>query len=125
MDPQHHAVFENDDILETIRMLIREGITGVPVVNTSGEVVGILTELECLRLVAKGNEHGDYPHGPVKQFMKTDVQLVKPEMDIYYVAGLFLGTGYRRFAVVEGKKLVGVITRKDILRVVEMFLPEE
>jgi len=45
-------------------------------------------------------------------------------MDIYYVAGMFLREPHhRRFTVVDGNKLVGVVTRKDVLRAVRNHLP--
>ena len=125
MDPEHHAVREQDPILDAIRVLIREGITGAPVVDEQGKVTGILTEFECLRILTKGDPMADIPRGKVVDYMKRDLQTVKPDMDIYYVAGLFLASGFRRFVVLEGDRLVGVITRKDILKVVERNFPDE
>jgi CBS domain-containing protein len=43
-------------------------------------------------------------------------------MDVYYVAGLFLNYSFRRFPVVEDGRLVGAITRFDILRVMRSFM---
>lgn len=126
MNPNHLAVSEDDDILDAIRVLIDRGVTGVPVVDARGKLTGILSELECLRLLTKGEKHdSDRPRGSVAEHMDRDVQTVTPDMDIYYVAGLFLSTGYRRFAVVEGEELVGVITRKDVIKVAERELTEE
>jgi CBS domain-containing protein len=124
METETHALGETDDVLDAIRKLIRSGITGAPVVDARGtKVVGMLTELECLKLLTTGAPSGGLPQGSVGEFMKTSITLLKPSMDIYYVAGLFLGTGYRRFAVVENDRLVGVITRKDLLKGVEAQLP--
>lgn len=125
METNTHALRDTDEVLDAIRKLIRSGITGAPVVDARGTVVGILTELECLTLLTKGTPSGEVPSGTVREFMKTDIQLVKPSMDIYYVAGLFLGTGYRRFAVVDGDRLIGVITRKDVLKAIESQLPDQ
>lgn len=124
METETHALRETDDVLDAIRQLIRSGITGAPVVDAGGtKVVGILTELECLKLLTTGTPQGELPRGTVGEFMKTSITLIKPSMDIYYVAGLFLGTGYRRFAVVDDDRLVGVITRKDLLKAIEARLP--
>ncbi len=126
METETHALRETDDVLDGIRKLIRLGITGAPVLDAKGvKVVGMLTELECLKLLTTGTPTGEPPRGTVGEFMKTSITLVKPSMDIYYVAGLFLGTGYRRFAVVDDDRLIGVITRKDLLRAVEAQLPAE
>jgi CBS domain-containing protein len=119
MDTETHAVSVNDDILDAVRRLIDEGITGAPVVDETGKLVGTLSEYDCLRLLAEGRG-GDVVRGKVKDFMDTTYTSVTPSMDVYYVAGLFLkNPGNRRFVVLEGTRLVGVVTRKDILRAVE------
>jgi CBS domain-containing protein len=118
MDRETHALSPGEDILVAVRRLIDEGITGAPVVEEDGRVVGELTEYECLRLVAEGRG-GEAPRGRVRDFMTTDFTTVTPAMDVYYVAGMFLNDpARRRFMVMEGDRLVGVITRKDILRAV-------
>jgi len=123
MDPVTHAVRAGDDLYEVVRMLITESVTGAPVVDESGRVVGMLTEGDCLRLLSKGSG-GDVPRGTVREFMSESNVTVSPEMDIYYAAGLFNGKPERRrFAVVDGDdKLVAVVTRKDILKLVHREL---
>lgn len=123
MDTDTHALSADDDILLAVRRLIDEGVTGAPVVDAAGKVVGTLSEYDCLRLLAEGTR-GDVSRGSVRDFMKTTFTAVPPNMDVYYVAGLFLkDPTERRFVVVEGDHLVGVITRKDILRAVESAHP--
>lgn len=116
MDRNTHAVAADEDILVAVRQLIDKGITGAPVVDAGGRVVGELSEYDCLRLVAEGRG-GDAPKGRVREFMATAFTTVPPDMDVYYVAGMFLNDPTRRrFLVMDGTQLVGVITRKDILR---------
>jgi CBS domain-containing protein len=122
MDRNTHAVSADEDILNAVRHLIDKGITGAPVVDAGGQVVGQLTEYECLRLVAEGRG-GEPPQGRVREFMTTASTAVPPDIDVYYVAGMFINDPTRRrFLVMDGTRLVGVITRKDILRAVEARL---
>ncbi|MEQ1502704.1 MAG: CBS domain-containing protein [Myxococcota bacterium] len=122
MDTDTHALAEGDNIYEAVRELIDSGVTGAPVVDDRGKLVGMLSEYECLRLLTQGNADGVRPGGSdtVAAFMLREFKTVTPDMDVYFVAGLFLSDpGNRRLAVVEGDRLVAVITRKDILRAVE------
>ena len=122
MDKETHALSADDDILVAVLRLIDEGVTGAPVVDVKGNVVGDLSEYDCLRLLAEGHG-GEMPRGRVYDFMATTFTVVSPTMDVYYVAGMFLkDPARRRFVVMEGTRLVGVVTRKDILRAVQAGL---
>lgn len=115
MDPRSHEVRATDDVHKVVGLLVDRGVTGVPVVDDENTVVGMLTERECLRLLTHPSEDLE----TVAQLMRTDVTTVQPEMDVSYVAGLFnKHTDSRRFAVVKDGKLVGVVTRKDVLRAI-------
>lgn len=120
MDNTPHALPPEMPIVQAIGELIRRGITGAPVADAKGRVYGVLSELDGLRLLARGDQDLDIPSGTVRDHMDKFAPIVEPRMDVYYVAGLFLrDPTRRRFPVVEDGKLVGVITRKDILKVVE------
>jgi CBS domain-containing protein len=122
MDTETHELSAAADILVALYRLIDEGVTGAPVVDDEGRVIGMLSEYDCLRLLAEGSG-GDTPRGQVSDFMATTFTAVQPTMDVYYVAGMFLNEPTRRrFVVMEGQRLVGVITRKDILRAVRAGL---
>ena len=122
MDRDTHVLSADDDILVAVGRLIDEGVTGAPVVDDQGHVIGELSEFDCLRLLAAGSG-GERAHGHVRDFMSTEFTAVPPTMDVYYVAGMFLrDPAHRRFIVIEGQQLVGVITRKDILRAVRAGL---
>lgn len=103
------------DVLDAIHELIRHRIAGAPVVDDHGELVGMLSELDCLKVALNAGYYGDWG-GPVSDFMSTDVQTVDSEMNIVDMAQKFLSSGFRRFPVLHGNRLVGQISRRDVLR---------
>ena len=117
MDTETYAIRDNEPVLKAVRLLVRAGVTGAPVVDDQGHCVGMITERECLALLT-GLAGGDVPSGTVRNHM-VDVESVGPETDVFYVAGLMRGQGVRRLPVVGAGRLLGVVTRKDILRALE------
>ena len=107
-------------ILRAIEFLLRNDTPCVPVVDDRRHVVGVISEKDCLRLVAEGDalQH-EVPHGVVADFMTAAVVSLPPGMDIYYAAGRFLQEPYRRYPVIENGVLVGEISRRDLLRHVQ------
>jgi CBS domain-containing protein len=124
MDTETHALAADVDILVAVRRLIDEGVTDAPVLDTRGQLIGMLSEYDCLKLLAEGRD-GLRPRGTVREFMSESFTRVPPTMDVYFVAGMFLAEPkQRRFVVVEDDELVGVVTHKDILRAVRTGLEE-
>lgn len=121
MDRHPATLLPETDILDAVGLLLEKRVTGAPVVDKSGKLLGILTEKDCLRLVAVGVE-GKLPRGNVASFMSPNPETISPDMDVYFAAGLFLKRDFRRFLVVEDGRLVGAITRFDILRVIRANL---
>ena len=68
--------------------------------------------------MANGSFH-ELPGGTVSRYMTEDVKTVAPETDIFVVADLFLKNHFRRVPVLNGKKLVGQISRCDVLAAVQ------
>jgi CBS domain-containing protein len=122
MDRYVETVSPDTDIMEAVDFLLEKRVTGAPVANSKGELVGMLTEFDCLKILTLGDAHHDAPRGKVKDFMTSKVQTVPPGMDIYYCAGLFMNVSFRRFPVVENGRIVGAITRFDLLRAVRRSL---
>ena len=122
MDKYIDTLSPQTDIMEAVNFLLQKRITGAPVTNSAGELVGILTEFDCLKLLTLGGANYEFPKGTVQDFMTSEVQTIPPTMDVYYAAGLFMGVTFRRFPVVEQGRLVGAITRFDVLRAVQRGL---
>ncbi len=121
MDTVVQTLSPETEILDAVDFLLEKHVTGAPVVDEENRVVGILTEKDCLHLLAAGSD-ADIPQGTVADFMTTEVQTIPPNMNVYFCAGLFLNTTVRRFPIVEDGKLVGAITRFDILRAIQKNL---
>ena len=103
------------DVVEAIHTLVHHKIAGAPVVDNYGQLVGMLSEFDCLDVVLKAGYH-DSPGGPVADLMTKDVKTVDANMSIFDVAQLFMESGFRRYPVLDDNRLVGQISRKDLLR---------
>ena len=103
------------DVLDAIHELVQQRIAGAPVVNDQGELVGMLSELDCMTVALNAGYYGDWG-GPVADYMTPDVESVDADMNIIDLAQKFLQTKYRRFPVLRNNRLVGQISRRDVLR---------
>ena len=103
------------DVYFAIGVLLKNRISGARVTDSNHHLVGILSEKDCLRIFAYGSFY-DMPGVPVSKFMTDVVLTVIPNSDLFSVGDIFLKHNFRRMPVVEGKKLVGQISRRDVLR---------
>jgi CBS domain-containing protein len=112
-------VFTPDmDIHRAIKALLEHRISGAPVVDGQGILVGILTKKDCFKIAFSASYHKEWG-GRVSEFMSAEVETIDAEADIVEVAELFLKSRYRRFPVMKNGRLVGVISRHDVLRALE------
>ena len=103
------------DVLDAIHELVKHGISGAPVIDDTGNLVGMLSEFDCMKVVLTAGYHGE-PGGPVSDLMATDVKTVRAEVSIVDMADIFMNSGLRRYPVINGNRLVGQISRRDVLR---------
>jgi len=106
------------DVLDAVHTLVKHRIAGAPVVDDSGTLVGVLSELDCLKVTLTAGYH-EHWGGPVSEYMSTDTKTVDAEMSIIDLAQLFLDSGFRRYPVMQDNRLVGQISRRDVLRALE------
>jgi len=106
------------DVYFAIGLLLKNNISGAPVIDNNNNLCGILSEKDCLRIFANGSFY-DMPGGSVSQFMTNVVLTVEPNSDLFSVADKFLKHNFRRMPVVKGKKLMGQISRRDVLRAIQ------
>ena len=107
------------DVLDAIHQLVEHRIAGAPVVDDHGNLVGMLSELDCMKVALTAGYHGELG-GPVSNFMTRDTVTIGADMSILDLAQLFLESGFRRYPVVSpDNRLIGQISRRDVLRALQ------
>lgn len=106
------------DVLDAIHELVKNRIAGAPVVDHHGELIGMLSELDCLKVALDASYYG-HRGGPVSDYMTSEVVTVDAEMNIVDLAERFTTSRFRRFPVLKDGRLVGQISRRDVLRALE------
>lgn len=105
----------NLEISGAIKMLIEHDISGATIIDQHGRLVGILTERDCIR-VAMHAGFDENPYGLAREYMSKDPETVSPEQSILTVAEKFISGTFRRYPVVDQGRLVGIISRRDVMR---------
>jgi tRNA nucleotidyltransferase (CCA-adding enzyme) len=122
------TVSQEQSIREVDRILKTFGHSGIPIVDKNGELAGIITRKD----VDKAIKHG-LSHAPVKGFRSHSTIKAGPNSSIDRIQNLMIGNGIGRVPIVSRQKIIGIITRKDILRylhrracepVMELFPPD-
>lgn len=103
------------DLHRAIKLLLERRVSGVPVLDSEGRLVGILSKKDCLEVAFGASYHQDWA-GPVSRYMSVDVETVDADADLIEVADLFRKGRFRRYPVMRGGCIVGIIARHDILR---------
>ena len=106
------------EILRAVHTLLKHDIAAAPVVDETGSLLGILTERDCIRVVLNAGYHSEYG-GQVSDFMSADVQTIAAGDSIVDAAKLFCGERFHRYPVMENNRLVGFLSRRDVMRALE------
>ena len=109
-------------VLEVMDILIKNKISGGPVVNEDNELVGIISESDCIKQISESRYYNQ-PMGniSVEQHMVADVETIDGNMNVFDAADKFFKAKRRRFPIVEDGKLVGQISQKDVLKAALKF----
>ena len=103
------------DAIEATAMLLEHRFSGAPVVDEDGKFLGVFSERYIMRLLIN-SAYEQVPSTRVDAFMNTDRgRLIDETTDLLEVARMFLDTYYRRLPVLKDGKLIGQISRRDVL----------
>lgn len=105
----------DNEVLHAVHALVEHNISGAPVVDKDGKLVGMLTEKDCMRVILEASYYSEYG-GLVSEYMSSDVETMNAEDSIVEVAERFLNKRYHRYPVMDNNRLVGQISRGDVIR---------
>ncbi len=106
-----------DEIIDT---LLSKKISGGPVVDEDNNLVGIISEGDCMKQVIRGKYNNTFHDaGKVKDHMSTDVKTMNPGTNVFEAAQMFLEMKVRRFPIMEEGKLIGQISQRDVMQAIQ------
>lgn len=103
------------EIMHAIHLLVKKDISGAPVIDRDRNLVGMLTERDCIEIALHAG-YFDEIGGQVRRYMAAPVEAVSPDTLLMDIAERFAREPMRRYPVVEDGKLVGMVFRRDVLR---------
>ncbi|MCW5316690.1 CBS domain-containing protein [Nostoc sp. KVJ3] len=105
------TILPETTIAEAQRILLRYGNSGLSVVDTQGQLVGIISR----RDIDIALHHG-FSHAPVKGYMTTNLKTITPDTTLPQIESLMVTYDIGRLPVLKNGELVGIVTRTDVLR---------
>ncbi len=114
--------FKKDtDINLVIKSLLDNRISGAPVLDDNGQVVGLIDDKDCLQVLF-GNVYNRLPTAKdtVSNYMSNVMKSIDENQSILDVASVFISSPFKRLLVLDkNNKLIGQISRRDILRAIK------
>lgn len=109
-----------DDIFAAVRKLLAERISGAPVVDKRGQLLGVLSKKDCFAVIYSASYHQEWG-GRVEDYMSKEVATIESGTDIVKAADIFMHSTFRRFPVMRNGRITGQISRADLLRALEGY----
>lgn len=106
------------DVLDAIHQLLKHEMTGAPVIDHLGKVVGFLSEKDCLK-VALNASYYEERGGRVSEFMTASVTTLEGDATLTEAAEMFMTQTFRCYPVVSESKLIGQLSRRHVLKALE------
>ncbi len=108
---------EHENIMDVMEKLLKHGISGGCVVNEKNELLGIISEGDCMKQISDSR----YYNMPMSDLtvgkrMNSSVETIDGNMNVLDAAKKFIEMKFRRFPIVENGRLVGQISQRDVLR---------
>ena len=110
------------DLFQAINILLKHKISGATVLDENRNVVGVISEMDCLKAILSSTYHGTSLGGTVGEFMSKTVDVLPANMDIIDVAKYLIDNNRRRVPIVEDSgKFVGQFSARSVLKAVKDF----
>ncbi len=103
------------DVFSAIDILLQRRISGAPVIETDGTFLGVFSEKSALQFIVNA-AYENLPDAGLIPFVDAFPPTIEPETDFLTICQTFLNQATRRLPVVEDGKLLGQISRCDVMR---------
>ncbi|MCA9131750.1 MAG: CBS domain-containing protein [Planctomycetales bacterium] len=103
------------DVCSAIDVLLRKRISGAPVVDSDGTFVGIFSESSAMRVIVNA-AYDNLPDAGLLAFVDRSPPTIKPDTDLLTICQTFLDQATRRLPVIGGGRLLGQVSRRDVMR---------
>ncbi len=120
MDHSFNTVTPETRVQDAIKLMLKKQLIGVLVVDDASSLLGVFSEKDCLKVLLQSGFHHT-PDDRVKDYMHPVQMTIGSRTDILSVAQIFVEKPFRRLAVVDDGKVVGQITRRDIVRGMQRY----
>ena len=105
------AISSEATIDEAISRILDHRVSGLPVVDAEGQLLGVISEIDVIDLVYEADIDAD----TVGDHMTRDIRALDTEATLDDAAGLFCAQSIRRIPVVREGRLVGILSRRDLI----------
>lgn len=106
---------EDMDVFHGIEVLLKNKISGAPVVDNDRHLLGMFSESSCMKVLVDAAYEG-LPTNQIGAFMDQEPVTISPETQLLSIIQILVTTQRRRLPVLEDGKLVGQISRRDVMR---------
>ena len=107
-------------LTDAIKVMLEHNVSAVPVVDAQQDLIGIITEYDIMNFAFSGNA----AETKVAEVMIRDVVTFTPDTDIETLVNFCAKRRMHRVPIVEGQKVVGMVSRRDILREIDRLYSE-
>ena len=109
MQPDPIQIRRDDALRHALELLVENQISGLPVVDEAGRLVGVLSEKDLLKIFYEPDAH------TVESLMSRDPVSISADSQLVDVVDSLMANDFRRIFIHEGEKLVGLISRSDLM----------
>ena len=123
MDRQPVLLTEDMPLSNAVDALLERNKLGAPVVDDLGQLVGFLSQQDCLSVMLKSSYHCDLV-AKVKDCMRSEVLSVTPDTSVLQLAEQMLGPKPKVYPVVDNGKVIGTINRTNVLNAINIHMQQ-
>ncbi len=119
MHPVKYSFLVDTSVEEVVKTLSKNKIVGGPVLDKDKKLVGFITEQDCIKQMLNNTYYCD-SHNVASDIMRKNPLSISPEYDVLHLTEDMIKKGPKIYPVVENEKVIGLITRADVLKALSL-----